>query len=104
MNDRKEKQPELESIDVLMLTLDEETFIERCLHSIYREIPVRRLIVCDGGSKDNTIEVLKNFPRVELHVRPDIRTTAKILEFLFPLFYSLLYSLLIFNLFVSFLF
>jgi len=81
--DRRENQPELESIDVLMMTLDEETFIERCLHSIYREIPIRRLIVCDGRSKDNTIKILKKFPRVELHIRPDIRTTAKILEFLF---------------------
>lgn len=69
-------------IDVLMLTLDAETFLDRSLTSLYREVPVRRLLVCDGGSTDQTISILKRFPRVELHVRPDIRTTGKGIEFL----------------------
>ncbi len=80
--DIKEHQPELEPIDVLMATLDSETFLEKCLFSIYQEIPINNLIVCDGGSKDETINILKKFPRVEIHVRPDIRTTGKIVEFL----------------------
>lgn len=82
-SDRKEIQPNIKSIDVLMPTLDEEVFLERCLNSIYKEIPVRKLIVCDGGSNDKTIEILKKFPRVELHIKPELKTTAKILEFLF---------------------
>ena len=81
--DRCEKESAVESIDVLMLTLDAASFLERCLYSVYREIPVRRLLVCDGGSKDGTIEILKKYPRVQLFIRPDIRTTGKAFEFLF---------------------
>jgi len=80
--DRFEKEPKAEPIDVLMLTLDATAFLERCLHSVYMEIPVRRLLVCDGGSKDGTIEILEKYPRVQLFIRPDIRTTGKALEFL----------------------
>ena len=71
-----------EGIDVLLLTLDAERFLERSLVSLYAEVPVARLLVCDGGSKDGTLSILKRFPRVELHVRPDIRTTGKAVEFL----------------------
>jgi glycosyltransferase involved in cell wall biosynthesis len=71
-----------EGIDVLLLTLDAEIFLERSLVSLYAEVPVARLLVCDGGSKDATIAILKKFPRVELFVRPDIRTTGKGVEFL----------------------
>jgi len=81
--DRYEMGSETEAIDVLMLTLDAASFLERCLYSVYREIPVRRLLVCDGGSKDGTIEILRKFPRVQIFIRPDIRTTGKAIEILF---------------------
>ena len=81
--DRHIQEPALEHVDVIMLTLDAENFLEVCLYSAYKEIPIRKLIVCDGGSKDQTIEILKNFPRVELFIRPDIKTTGKCCEFLF---------------------
>ena len=58
-------------------------FLKKCLYSAYKEIPIRKLIVCDGDSKDNTKEILIKFPRVELFVRPDIRTTGKAIQFLF---------------------
>lgn len=70
-------------VDVLMLTLDAEQSLEKSLFSIYKEIPVNRLLVCDGGSKDNTVPICEKFPRAEVFVRPDIRTTGKGLEFLF---------------------
>lgn len=73
----------MEPIDVVMLTLDADSFLERCLYSAYREIPIRKLLVCDGGSKDETHSIFGKFPRVELFVRPDIRTTGKGLEFVF---------------------
>jgi glycosyltransferase involved in cell wall biosynthesis len=69
-------------IDVLLLTLDAERFLEKSLLSLYAEIPVARLLVCDGGSTDRTVPILRAFPRVELHIRPDIRTTGKAVEFL----------------------
>jgi len=81
--DRRIKEPDLEPVDVLMLTLDADIYLEKCLDSIYREIPVNRVIVLDGGSKDKTVEIIGKYPRVELHIRPDIRTTGKGVEFLF---------------------
>ena len=83
--DRHREQIDLVAIDVVMLTLDAEAFLDRCLCSVYREIPVRRLLVCDGGSKDSTIDILSKYPRVQLFIKPEIRTTGKALEFLFSL-------------------
>ena len=80
--DRKTKEPESKLIDVIMLTLDADNFLEKCLYTLYSEIPVRKLFVGDGGSKDKTAEIINKFPRVKFFVRPDIRTTGKILEFL----------------------
>ena len=59
-----ELEKEMESVDVILPTLDAGNFLESCLYTVFKEIPVNNLIVCDGGSKDNTIEILKNFPRV----------------------------------------
>jgi len=79
--DRYENDEE-NSIDVIMGTLDAENFIEKSLYTIYKEIPVRRLIICDGGSQDSTLEILKNFPRVEVFDKPDIISSGKVIEFL----------------------
>jgi len=79
--DRRIKEPNLEPVDVLLFTLDAETYLEKCLDSVYREIPVNKVIVLDGGSKDKTMEILRKYPRMEIHVRPDIRTTGKGCEF-----------------------
>jgi glycosyltransferase involved in cell wall biosynthesis len=80
--DRRIKEPDLEPVDVLMLTLDAEPYLERCLDSVYREIPLEKMIVVDGGSKDKTLEILDKYPRTEIHIRPDMRTTGKGCEFL----------------------
>jgi glycosyltransferase involved in cell wall biosynthesis len=79
--DRKVKEPNLEPLDVLLFTLDAEMYLERCLDTVYREIPVNKVIALDGGSKDRTLEILNKYPRMEIHVRPDIRTTGKGCEF-----------------------
>ena len=79
--DRANVQPQIESIDVIMATLDSENFLEKSLYTIYREIPVKKLIICDGGSKDNTIKILKKFPRVEIFIKPEIRSGGKLIEF-----------------------
>jgi hypothetical protein len=80
--DRSVSDPKLEPIDVIMMTLDAENFLEKSLYTVYREIPVKRLIVCDGGSKDSTIKILENFPRTEIHIKSEYKTGAKSLEFL----------------------
>ena len=81
--DRRIREPDLEPVDVLLLTLDAEIYLERCLDTVYREVPVDKMIVVDGGSKDKTLDILNKYPRMEIHVRPDIRTTGKCLEFAF---------------------
>ena len=57
--DRHIQESALEPVDVIMLTLDAENFLEECLYSAYKEIPIRKLIVCDWDSKDNTKEILE---------------------------------------------
>jgi len=81
--DRRIKEPDLEPLDAVMLTLDVEKYLEKTLDATYRELPVNKFFVIDGGSKDSTVEILKKYPRMEIHVRPDIRTTGKGFEFLF---------------------
>ncbi len=51
----------MEPIDVVMLTKDSERLLHRCVESIYKNVPVKRLIIIDGTSKDNTLQILKNF-------------------------------------------
>ena len=74
---------EYPAVDVVMLTLDADNFLHRCLCSLYREVPVNRLLVCDGGSKDSTKAIFQDYPRVLFFARPDIRTMGKAYEFLF---------------------
>jgi glycosyltransferase involved in cell wall biosynthesis len=49
------------SIDVVLLTKNSDRVLTQCVESIYRNVPVARLIVVDGYSKDRTIEILKGF-------------------------------------------
>ncbi|MDI6905191.1 MAG: glycosyltransferase family A protein [Candidatus Bathyarchaeia archaeon] len=51
----------MERIDVVVLTKDSEHLLERCLNSIYQNIPVNKLIIVDGYSKDNTLKILQEF-------------------------------------------
>jgi glycosyltransferase involved in cell wall biosynthesis len=67
-------------IDVLLTTLDAESCLEQSLFSLYAEVPVARLLVCDGGSKDRTLEILSRFPRVEVF-QPNNKTHGKDIEF-----------------------
>lgn len=83
--DRRSREPNLEPVDVLLFTLDAALYLEKCLDTVYREVPVNRTIALDGGSKDGTLAILAKYPRMEIHVRPDIRTTGKGCEFLLGL-------------------
>lgn len=68
--DAKGQQHEL--IDVVMRTLNSEEFLKECIESILREIPVRRIIVVDSGSKDRTLEIASSFDKVETYVKPEL--------------------------------
>jgi len=51
----------LMKIDVIVLTKNSEQKLESCLKSIYKNVPVDRIIVVDGYSTDNTLEILHRF-------------------------------------------
>jgi len=51
----------METIDVVMLTKNSERLLEECLKSIWENVPVRRLIVVDGFSTDNTLKIIDKF-------------------------------------------
>ncbi len=51
----------LQSIDVVLLTKNSSRVLKKCLESIYKNIPVRQLIVVDGYSTDKTIDILRDF-------------------------------------------
>jgi len=48
-------------IDVIILTRNSERVLRECLTSIYKNVPVNRLIVLDGYSTDATLEIVKGF-------------------------------------------
>lgn len=45
-------------IDVVMLTKNSGHLLKECLSSVYDNVPVKRLIVVDGASTDDTIKIL----------------------------------------------
>jgi glycosyltransferase involved in cell wall biosynthesis len=51
----------MDPIDVILLTKNSEQVLEGCLRSIYRNVPVERLIVVDNHSVDNTMDILRRF-------------------------------------------
>jgi glycosyltransferase involved in cell wall biosynthesis len=66
-------------VDVVLLTKNSlKPCLPECLSSIYKYIPVNRLIVVDGGSVDGTLELLQHYPRVEIIEDPKgTRATAR---------------------------
>jgi len=50
-----------ENVDIVMLTKNSERVLEKCLNSVFRNVPVNRLIVVDGYSTDKTLEIVEKF-------------------------------------------
>jgi glycosyltransferase involved in cell wall biosynthesis len=48
-------------VDVVVLTKNSERLLRRCIDSVYRNVPINRLIVVDGYSKDNTVQIVEEF-------------------------------------------
>ena len=58
MKDRFEDKS-LVPVDVIIPIIHTTTLWKANLQSIYREIPVNRLIISDGGCIDNSLEIAK---------------------------------------------
>jgi hypothetical protein len=54
------------AVDVIIPIIHTTELWRKNLSSIYREIPVSRLLISDGGCKDDSIEIVNEFPRVEI--------------------------------------
>ena len=48
-------------VDVVMLTKNSQHLLFKCLDSIYRNVPIKNLIIIDGYSTDRTLEILEKF-------------------------------------------
>ncbi len=56
-------------IDVVLLTKNSEHLLAKCISSIYRNVPVNRLIVVDGYSSDRTMEIVEKFQKMHGNVK-----------------------------------
>ena len=48
----------MQPIDVVMLTKNSDHLLDKCLASVYENVPVKNLIVVDGFSTDRTLKIL----------------------------------------------
>jgi hypothetical protein len=62
------------AIDVIIPVLNTNELWEKNLISIYREIPVNRLLLGNAGCTDDTIAIARKFPRVEVHDHSSFKT------------------------------
>lgn len=65
------------AIDVIIPVYHTNELWRANLVSIYREIPVKRLLISDGGVVDNSIDIVKEFPRVEIFNHRHYKTLGK---------------------------
>jgi glycosyltransferase involved in cell wall biosynthesis len=50
-------------IDVIVLTKNSDLHLTECLKAIYENIPINNLIIVDGYSTDQTIEIIQKFKK-----------------------------------------
>lgn len=62
------------AVDVIIPIIHTNELWEANLKSMYREIPINRLLISDGGCIDNSIEILKKYPRVKIFDHKNIKT------------------------------
>ncbi len=57
-------EDQTDAIDIIIPIIHTNEIWEANLRSIYREIPVNRLLIGDGGCIDDSVEIAKKYPRV----------------------------------------
>src|SRR4030066_36075 len=50
----------MQPVDVVVLTKNSEHLLDKCISSIYENVPVKNLIIVDGTSTDGTMKIVKN--------------------------------------------
>ena len=55
-------------IDVAILTMNSGRMLRECINSVYANLPVNNLIIIDGYSTDNTVEIVKEFQKKHSNV------------------------------------
>ncbi len=50
-------------VDVVIITKNSERMLSECLKSVYKNVPVNRLIIIDGYSNDNTLQIVSRFQK-----------------------------------------
>jgi glycosyltransferase involved in cell wall biosynthesis len=50
-------------VDVVIITKNSDRVLSECLKSVYKNVPVNRLIVVDGYSTDKTLEIVRQFQK-----------------------------------------
>lgn len=71
--DRYEKDKE-RAVDVIIPLLNSNHYFEKSLINFYKRIPINRLLIGDGGSTDDCLEILKKFPRVVVFDQSDFKS------------------------------
>ncbi|MDP9289540.1 MAG: glycosyltransferase family 2 protein [Thermoproteota archaeon] len=61
-----------ELIDVIIRTKNSQEFLKECLESVLAEIPIRRIIIVDAGSTDQTKEIGLTYDNVDIYLMPDL--------------------------------
>lgn len=54
------------AVDVLIPVIHTNELWEANLRSLYREVPINRLLISDGGCRDDSLKKLENYPRVTI--------------------------------------
>lgn len=70
------------AVDVIIPLLNSNTLFEKCLINFFKSIPINRLIIGDGGCTDDSIEIAKKFPRVEIINHSEFKTLGNSLKHL----------------------
>ena len=65
-----------ECYDIVMPLKNTNAFFQQNLNSIYKNIPVKRLLIGDAGCEDNSLDVVKSFPRVEIFDHKHFKTSG----------------------------
>jgi glycosyltransferase involved in cell wall biosynthesis len=53
----------MQAVDVVMLTKNSEHLLDKCLASLYQNVPVNNLILVDGFSTDRTLKIAESVNR-----------------------------------------